>query len=259
MKTILITGSNGTIGTELKKYFLKKKYNVVCWNREEVPIDNYHKMFDFIKGKNIDIIYHLAAITDFNYPYREERWEVNYNWPSELAWISKKLNVDFVYISSALVFAQDQIGPYTVETNPNENHGYGFEKRKSEEKVFSQNKNAKIVRIGWQIDNKIGNTMVSNLDSEMKSKGVIYANTNWLPSCSFLSDTIECLYELIDLKSGLYMINSNIRWNFFEVISALNKYYNKDWKIIPIDDFQWDQRMIDEKVQIPSLENKLNL
>jgi dTDP-4-dehydrorhamnose reductase len=56
---ILITGSSGALGSELKKKFP----NAITPNHNELDIIDKKKVMDFFKKAKIDIVIHTAAIT----------------------------------------------------------------------------------------------------------------------------------------------------------------------------------------------------
>jgi dTDP-4-dehydrorhamnose reductase len=85
----------------------------------------------------------------------------------------------------------------------------------------------------------------------------IAASRKWFPACSFVHDTAAALTWLASEKRGLYQINSNTRWNFYEIASALNEKHRGHWDVVVNDDFVFDQRMIDPRVPIPSLQRTL--
>jgi hypothetical protein len=53
-------------------------------------------------------------------------------------------------------------------------------------------------------------------------------------------------------------MNSNTNLTFFEIVSALKSFYNKDWNIVQTEDIIGDQRMIDTRIQINPLDEKFN-
>lgn len=255
---ILITGSSGTLGSKFKEFLINRSVEVVSWDRTKVDLNNYSAMEKYIKDINPDILIHLA-IASQSTGMENEGWAVNYEWPSELAWICKRFNIKFLFTSTVMVFSDDTSGPFSIDSIPDAKFGYGFEKRKAEERIFYQNPNSYVVRLGWQIGDKKGsNNMIDFFENKMETEGCIEASSKWYPACSFLEDTVNALYDIVsNLNSGLYMLNSNKKFNFFEIATFLNKIHKKNWKIVKNDSFIFDQRMIDDRVTINSLENTL--
>jgi dTDP-4-dehydrorhamnose reductase len=253
----LITGANGTLGKVLSKYLQAQKVDVVAWDRQVTPIDNYQAMEDFVRSIQPDMLFHLATSSQPTGRENED-WLVNYEWTSELAWICRQLNVRFIFTSSIMVFTDDAKGPFTLSSIPDAREGYGYEKWQAEQRTPQQNPNAVVARIGWQIGESIGgNHMLDYLERQMLENGEIRASTKWYPACSFLEDTAATLPLLAQGTEGLYLVDSNTSWTFYEIVSALNIAQGNRWKVIPTEDFIYEQRMIDERVGIPNLKTRL--
>jgi dTDP-4-dehydrorhamnose reductase len=254
---ILLTGSSGTIGSTLKPLLIQNGFEVFCWDRDAVPIDNYQLMEDYVVKIKPYALIHLAANTSFDPEKRRDSWLENYEWTSELAWICHKFGIRFVYTSSVMVFTGDTPGPHNVEEVPGAGSGYGYEKRMSETRVFHQNPDAIVLRLGWQIGNEGKNTLVGYLDDTFNKLSCIPASINWFTACSFLGDTCKVIIESLGYPPGLFQVDSNVKWNFYEIACALKEYYKKPWKIIPAEHPVIDHRMIDGRVKIQVLDQCL--
>lgn len=254
----LVTGARGTVGSVLCQLMQQRQMEVVHWNRQIVPIDDYQRMEDFVQEVSPDVLFHLAYDSKRRGSIHES-WKINFEWPGQLAWITRKLNVKFLFTSTNLVFSKRKKGPFLPGTIPEEENGYGYEKRMAEDRVLYQNRDAIIARLGWQIGINAGsNNMMDYLQRQIDESGMIQANINWKPACSFLTDTCEVLLELaIDFSPSVYMIDANREWNFFEIASALKQLHNNDWKIIPVQGEDLDNRMIDQRIKINSLKGHL--
>ncbi len=256
MKAV-VTGANGTVGRALVAHLKRKKATIIRWDRSAVPIDAYYPMEDFLRAVRPEVLFHLAVASQRT-GRPNESWLVNYEWPGELAWICRILHIRLVFTSSVMVFSERATGPFPVDTPPDASEGYGYEKRMAEQRVFHQNPDARISRLGWQIGEAPGsNHMVDFLHRQMQQHGEVRASTCFLPSCSFLNDTARALVQISGKKPGLYQINANTRWNFYQIAVALNERHGNPWKIVPTRDFVQDQRMIDPRIQLPPLEKRL--
>jgi len=256
MKAV-ITGARGTVGSALSKHLTAQGHEVVAWDRAVVPIDRYQPMEDFVRHEKPDALFHLA-IASRSTGVANESWLVNYEWTSELAWITRQLGVRFVFTSSVMVFTDNAKGPLTVESVPDATEGYGREKLLAEQRVFHQNPNAIVARLGWQIGDAPGsNNMLDFFAKQSAANGSVQASRKWYPACSFVCDTAAALAWLTSAKPGLYLVDSNTRWNFYEIALALNEKHDRAWKISATDAFVYDQRMLDPRVPIPSLQRTL--
>lgn len=259
MQKALVTGANGRLGAELCKYLERQDVEVIKWNRNIIPIDDYQVMEDFVRATQADVLFHLAVASELT-GRENETWFVNYEWTSELAWLSRQLEIGFVFTSSVMVFTDDAKGPFTIHSKPDATQDYGYEKYRAELRTLEQNPKAVVARIGWQIGETMGNdNMVDFLARQMKENGEVRASTKWYPACSYFQDTSAVLYRLAQGHSGLYLVDSNKKWTFFEIAKALNIKHGNQWKVVPTEDFVYDQRMIDERVKIPALSERLVL
>jgi dTDP-4-dehydrorhamnose reductase len=249
MKNIILTGASGTIGKTLLKLLKSKGLNCIPWDRNKFTIDNYHKMESFVLETKAEAIIHLAAITSFDPELRKNSWQSNYEWPSELAWICSIHKIKFVFASTAMVFSNSHQGPYYPNTATSTTEGYGYEKRKAEERVLYQNPESVIIRLGWQISEEGQNSMITHLDNEIQKNGVIQASEKWLPSCSFVEDTVEIFFQSLNFDKGIYQLNANNDMSFYEITNFLNDIFQKNWNIQPTQDFVYEQRMFDERFE----------
>lgn len=254
---ILITGARGTVGAALQQRLEQRGHAIVTWDRRAVPIDDYHAMEAFVRGHAPDVLYHLAIASQ---PTGRpgEAWLVNYEWSSELAWITRILGVRMVFTSTAMVFSDHARGPFTRASIPDAAEGYGFDKRMAEARVREQNPDAVIARLSWQIGRAPGsNNMIDFLDRRSRELGHVPASTRWYPAAAFLEDTADALIAIANMPADLYMLDENRSFTFYEIASALSRHHKNAWTILPTEDFVYDQRMLDDRVPMPPLEERL--
>ena len=253
----IITGASGTVGSRLSEHLRQQGFDVIAWDRQRVPVDDYWAMERFVREAAPDVLFHLATASRPT-GRANESWLINYEWTSELAWLTRQLGVRFVFSSTAMVFSDHARGPFTVDSEPEAPEGYGYEKRRAEARAFEQNPEARVVRLGWQIDDRpSGNNMLASLEAQMRERGRVEASTRWFPACSFLDDTVRALQALAWAEPGLYLLDANERWNYSEIVLALNERHGGRWQVEPTESFVFDQRMMDDRVVLPSLKARL--
>ena len=120
---ILITGSNGQLGSEIKKIKTKyPRYFFFFTNSIQLDITNYTKVEKFIETTNIDVIINCAAYTDVKKAETEiEKVNtINNLAVANLAKISKIKNIKLIHISTDYVFDGMSHQPYIEKdiTNP---------------------------------------------------------------------------------------------------------------------------------------------
>ena len=127
LKTVLITGNNGFIGSYfVKKY--NKKYNIIGLDKEEAfdknvcaeqyigDICNQELIQNIFENHDIDIVIHTAAeksliICENN---KEDVYETNYCASIYLASIAARNNAKFIFLSSDQVFPGTS--PFSLES-----------------------------------------------------------------------------------------------------------------------------------------------
>lgn len=259
MQRVLITGKNGTVGSALAKYLLEIGMEVFGWDRNKFPPNEPSATKEIFSEIKPHILFHLAVPTKPTNLENESKI-INFDWSERLAEITSELKVKMVFTSTIMVFTEKNPGPYTIDSIPDAQESYGYEKKLVEELIFQKNPNATIARLGWQIGEKTGsNNMLDFLEKEMQNNKVIRASKKWFPSCSLLKDTAKTLHQISGKGSGTYLVNSNTKWNFYEICNALKKHHKKDWEIKTTEDFVYDQRMFDERIKIPPLSQTLDL
>ncbi|HEU0029311.1 MAG TPA: sugar nucleotide-binding protein [Kofleriaceae bacterium] len=259
---VLVTGLRGTVGRALAARLAFARHEVVGWNRDEVPIDDYWAMDRFVAHVAPDAIVNLA-IASRPTGRAGEQWLVNHEWPSELAWIARQRSIKLVHASTVMVFAPTTQGPFTVESvadapcQPDqEAGGYGYVKRMAEARVLAQNPDATVVRLGWQIGHAPGsNHMIDFFDRQMREGGRIHASAHLFPACSFLDDTADGLVRALRAPPGLYLADGNERWSLLQIARALAPAYG--WVVLEADTPVRDERMSDPRLAIASIAQRL--
>ena len=257
---VIVTGANGTVGTAVCAELARRGDTAVPWNRHDVPVDDADGMRRFLDAEQPDGVMHLAVASQST-GLENEGWLVNQQWPRLLAQLTHERGVRFLFTSSVMVYSDDAKGPFTVDTVPDAQPGsYGYEKLLAEQAVFGQHPEAVVARIGWQIGyGQTGNQMLAFLHRQIEETGQIEASRRWYPACSFLPDTAVVLCNLLQTGRGLYLVDSNERWSFLEIVRAIDARRGIPWNIVPNEAFVYDQRMIDPRPQTPSLSTRLIL
>jgi dTDP-4-dehydrorhamnose reductase len=234
--------------------------DVIPWDRSRTPIDDYYAMKAFLQSTQPDALFHLAIASQPT-GVENEGWLVNYHWTGELAWLARQLGFKLVYTSTVMVWSDETQGPLTPQTPPIDDgayESYGITKLRAEHRTREQNPQAIIARLGWQIGSTVGtNNMFDHITRTVEREGKIKASTEWLPSCSMLHDTAEALLTLTAKPAGTYLLNSNTQWSYYDIVRALNARHEAGWEVVPTEDFDFDQRMLDERVPMPPLEDSL--
>ncbi|CAI6152144.1 MAG: dTDP-4-dehydrorhamnose reductase [uncultured Sulfurimonas sp.] len=179
MTNVLVTGSNGQVGSELHSLQNDYNYNFFFTNRDSLDITNKIEIENFINTNAIDSIINTAAYTavDKAEDDIENADKINHLALKNLAHIAKDKNIKLIHISTDYVFNGENFRPYTEDDTTKPNSVYGTTKLNGEKIMQSINpKNSIIIRTSW-VYSLYGNNFVKTmlrLAKERDSLSVIY-------------------------------------------------------------------------------------
>jgi len=207
VETILVTGCNGQLGSELKNLSFKKIHAIFFTDSKNLDITKKNKVENFIINNNIKIIINAAAYTDVNKAEIEiERAnEINAEGVKNLVELSEKYNCKLIHYSTDYVYDGLSKSPIDegLKTNPLNN--YGVSKRKGE--LFIENSSCEsiVIRTSW-LYSKYGNNFVNTIINKAKSKKKI----------NVVNDQFGCPTSAKDLaKDTIDILNSKKRLDRF--------------------------------------------
>ena len=67
----------------------------------------------------------------------------------------------------------------------------------------------------------------------------------------------EALVRLMSMRRGLYHLDSNERWSFYDIVSAINQTRGNPWEVNSDDSFTYDQRLMDIRLAVRPLIERL--
>jgi len=179
MTNILVTGSNGQLGSEIKELSSQYKYNFFFTDRKSLDISNVKAIREFINTNKITHIINTAAYTAVDKAQEDKANANNINHLAvkNLAQIAKDKNIKLIHISTDYVFDGKNYKPYTEDDNTNPNGVYGNTKLDGEVTMQEINPlNSIIIRTSW-VYSSFGANFVKTmllLGKERDSLGVIY-------------------------------------------------------------------------------------
>jgi dTDP-4-dehydrorhamnose reductase len=147
---ILLTGSNGQLGSELHKLG-KGATEVISTGSRELDLTNQQEIRRFVRDVKPAVIVNAAAFSDVD--AAESNWDacfaLNAMAPVVLAEEAHLLDALLIHYSTDQVFDGRKIGPY-VETDPTSPlNVYGASKLAGEQGITSSFARALVLRLGW--------------------------------------------------------------------------------------------------------------
>ncbi|OQR40772.1 hypothetical protein AS859_09680, partial [Aliarcobacter cryaerophilus] len=124
---VLVTGSSGQVGNEIKAISSDYSYNFFFTDRNNIDITSKDSIKEFCKTNNINVIINCAAYTAVDKAQSDEINAdlINRKAVKKLALVSQELNIKLIHISTDYVFDGKNFKPYCEEFQTNPQSIYG--------------------------------------------------------------------------------------------------------------------------------------
>ena len=245
MLNILVTGSNGQVGSEIKELSSNYSYNFFFTDRSDIDITNKDNIKDFCQTNNINVIINCAAYTavDKAESDMENADLVNRKAVKKLAIVSSELNIKLIHISTDYVFDGRNFKPYCEEFQTNPQGVYGKTKLEGELELKNINpKNSLIIRTSW-VYSYYGNNFVKTmlrLGREKESLGVIFDQIGTPTYALHLAKTIlDIIPQIKNEKVEIVNFSNEGVLSWYDFAKEIMKMAKLPCKINPIESFQY--------------------
>jgi len=240
METILVTGSNGQLGNEMRQ--ISKSYsqfNYIYTDIEELDICNKTNLDDFVKLNKVDFIVNCAAYTAVDKAENDTElcYKINLEAVKNIAEIASKHQIKVVHISTDYVFdgtnyipytEEDQVCPYTV---------YGKSKLAGEQTLIENCKDAIIIRTSW-LYSSFGNNFVKTmikLGKERESLNVIFDQIGTPTYAADLADTIMKILIHENFTAGIYHFSNEGVCSWYDFTKSIHRISGINCNVKPIE------------------------
>lgn len=222
---ILVTGSNGQLGKELKQ--LESQYHqfeFVFLSREDLPIHHFELVRNFFKGYHPQYLINCAAYTavDRAETEKELAFQVNGEAVGVLAAICKEYRTKFLHISTDYVFDGTGTTPYKEDAITNPQSVYGASKLEGEKEAIYFNPDSIIIRTSW-VYSEFGRNFVKTMIKLMNEKDQLYVVNDQIGSPTYAADLADAIMQIISSDKwipGIYHFSNEgiISWFDFAVV-----------------------------------------
>lgn len=225
---ILLTGSNGQVGFELKNK-LSALGEVIATDREELDLTNLNAIRTFIDKTKPDIIINPAAYTAVDKAESEPEIAhlINVRAVQVLADKAAKLDIPLIHFSTDYVFDGLKNEPYVETDSTNPQSVYGKTKCEGEEKIRTHPKHI-ILRASWVFGSHGNNFLktILRLIQEKESLNIVGDQWGSPASASMLSDvTFKIIDGILKNKNfkdyGTYHVTNDGETNWHQYASLI--------------------------------------
>ena len=215
---LLITGSNGQLGTELLRQLTLKKSpigmipvifesaEVTAVDIDRLDITDRDAVLSFTKELRPDTIINCAAFTNVDAceKQRDVANAVNAKSPGYLAEAAAEYGAKMIHVSTDYVFSGDAESPRDEDDETVPNTVYGSSKLAGEKSVLTTCPNAVVVRTAWLYGYN-GNNFVKTILEAAKKNGALKVVNDQLGNPTSAVDVAHHILKLADSEyNGIF-------------------------------------------------------
>lgn len=239
-KNILVTGSNGQLGSELRilsKDF--KSFKFYFTNRKELAVDDNLAIEKYFFEKKIDYCINCAAYTAVDKAEEEKdlAFEINAIAVRNLARICKSHNTRLIHISTDYVFNGNADTPYKESDKTDPVNFYGNTKLEGEKLAMQNNEQTIIIRTSWLYSSH-GKNFVKTMIRFMQEKESIGVVNDQFGSPTYAADPAGAILKIINEndspKPGIYHYCNKGIISWYDFAVRIKELLKSNCKVNPI-------------------------
>jgi dTDP-4-dehydrorhamnose reductase len=246
MYNILVTGSNGQLGSELQvlaKHYTQ--YQFFYTDVAELDITDKSAIATFVKEKDINAIINCAAYTAVDKAESEVVLadKINHLAVKNLAEVAKEYGCKFIHISTDYVFDGTHHQPYLETELPNPKSVYGTTKLAGEEAMREVNPgNSIIIRTSW-VYSSFGTNFVKTMLKLGKERDELKVISDQVGTPTYAADLAQTILailpQLSNEKVEVYHYTNEGVCSWYNFAQAIFEISNIDCRVIPITTAQY--------------------
>lgn len=242
---ILVTGSNGQLGSEIRELSKDYDYRFFFTNRSSLDITKPIDIRAYIVENNINAIINCAAYTAVDKAEEDKELanSINNIAVKNIAMLANEFNIKLIHISTDYVFNGENFKPYNEDDITNPNSIYGSSKLDGENAIIEYNlKHSIIIRTSW-VYSSFGNNFVKTmlrLGKEKEELGVIFDQIGTPTYARDLAKSIlDILPKINNKKVVIYNYSNEGVLSWYDFAKEIMKMAKLECKINPIETFQY--------------------
>ena len=240
MKHILVTGSNGQLGSELQA--LAPAHDDTCrfffTDVAELDITDRQAVYSFVEQNRISVIVNCAAFTAVDKAESEpERCNLlNHIAPGYLAEAIASVGGTMIQISTDYVFDGTSCKPYKEEDITNPQTVYGRTKLAGEESVIRTCAGSMVIRTAW-LYSTYGNNFVKTMLRLGKERDKLGVVADQIGTPTYARDLAKAILTVIEkgIKPGVYHFTNEGTCSWYDFTKAIHRMEGiEDCEVSPI-------------------------
>lgn len=248
---ILVTGSNGQLGKELKRLAPGlPQFEFIFLSKEDLPIHHFEMVRQYFKVYHPAYVINCAAYTavDRAESEKERAFQINGEAVGVLAAVCKEHGTKLVHISTDYVFDGTAHTAYREDSPTNPQSVYGASKLEGEKQALQLNPDTIIIRTSW-VYSEFGKNFVRTMLKLLQEKEEINVVNDQLGSPTYAADLAEAILQIIvnlsihtsprTVYGGIYHYCNEGVISWYELAVAIREKTGSHCKINPIPTSQY--------------------
>jgi len=246
IKSILITGSRGQLGSSLKQLASNyPHYDMVFVSRTELDLSNIDSIRQFFRKHQFDLIINCAAYTAVDKAESEPELadKINHLATKCLAEIANKQNAKLIHISTDYVFNGQSTEPYSETDDVEPQSVYGLTKLLGEQALLQEmTNNAVIIRTSW-VYSEFGSNFVKTMLRLGKERDSLNVVCDQIGSPTYAHDLAQAIMSIVehpdfnerDFSSELFHYSNDGVCSWYDFAMAIFNFTSISCAISPIE------------------------
>jgi dTDP-4-dehydrorhamnose reductase len=237
---ILVTGSNGQLGNELKELAATMPgAEFIFFDRHSLPLQDKDAIAKVFEEHLPDYFINCAAFTavDKAEQERDLAFIINGSAPGWIAENCRKQGCRLIHISTDYVFSGENKEPAKEDLPTGPLNIYGASKLEGERNVQGEDPSSVIIRTSW-VYSKYGNNFVKTMLRLMKERSSISVVNDQFGSPTYAADLAVSILQIIQSGKwtpGVYHYSNEGSLSWFEFASEIKNITGSSCEINPID------------------------
>lgn len=253
MKRILVTGSNGQLGNEIKRQSRESGQEFIFTNAAELDITNKKQVEEYISQSKPDFLINCAAYTNVEKAEDDESSarRINALAPGYLAESCDRHNVKMIQISTDYVFDGTNYRPYNEVDAVNPLSAYGRTKLEGESLVKLALNNSMIIRTSW-LYSIFGNNFVKTMIRLGKEKKELTVVNDQVGTPTNAADLAKLLVLIViedgsgksNFIPGIYHFSNEGVCSWYDFARTIMELGGINCKVLPVESKDYPTRVI---------------
>lgn len=239
MSTILVTGSEGQLGKELKDCFAQSNHTIIYTDVADLDITNSKAVSEFIETNKPEYIINCAAYTAVDKAESDIDTckLINSTAPGILAKAAKSVQANFIHVSTDYVFDGKSYIPYTEDMQTNPQSVYGATKLEGEINATKEYTNTVVIRTSWLYSSYANNfvkTMI-RLGNERDTLSVIFDQVGTPTYAKDLALAIVAICNSEEFIPGIYHFSNEGACSWYDFAKEIHDLTKVNCNVVPIE------------------------